>query len=402
VRPFRVLLAALAAALLAAAPAGAATIRKGPAGLKFYTPPSPLPGAKHGDVIWARKLTGQPALKSAGSNQLVLYRSTGLDGRPIAVSGTVSLPKGKAPKGGWPVITWAHGTTGIADQCAPSRDTAGNPDHLLTSYVYPQLNAWLKAGYAVVRTDYAGLGTPGDHPYLNGRSEGRAVLDIVRAARKLSPALGKKYVIAGHSQGGQAALFAARLAPSYAGGLQLRGTIAYAPASHLSEQLPLARGITSPNPGISSLAALIARGLDVARPNLNVASLLSDQARALYPQTEQRCLIELAAQDSFGGLPPSQLFRSDADFSPFAAALDQEDDPENLTIHSAVRIEQGAADTTVLPAFTDQLAQAYQQRRTPLVYKKYDGVAHGDIVAKAETDALKWLRTRLGRPRPSS
>jgi pimeloyl-ACP methyl ester carboxylesterase len=402
VRARRVLLVALAAVLLVASPAGAATIRKGPAGLAFYTPPSPLPGAAHGDVIWARKLTGQPALKSAGSNQLVLYRSTGLDGRPTAVSGTVSLPKGKAPKAGWPVITWAHGTTGIADQCAPSRDTAGNPDHVLTSYVYPQLNAWLKAGYAVVRTDYEGLGTPGVHPYLNGRSEGRAVLDMVRAARKLTPALGKRYVIAGHSQGGQAALFAARLAPSYAGGLQLRGTLAYAPVSHLSEQIPLARGITDPNPGISSFAALIARGVDVARPQLNVASLLSDRARALYPQADERCLLELRGQDSFGAIPPAEIFRSDADFNPFTAALDQEDDAENLTIHTTVRIEQGSADTTVLPAFTDQLAQAYQQRKTPLVYKKYPGVDHGSIVGKAETDALKWLRTRLGRPHRSS
>src|SRR3954447_3307629 len=295
----RITLFLLAALLLAASPASAAKVRKGPAGAAFYTPPSKLPGKTHGALIGARKLTGQPALAQASSNRLVLYRSTGIDGRPVAVSGTVSLPKGKAPKGGWPVITWAHGTTGIADQCAPSRDTASNPDHLLNSYVYPQLNAWLKAGYAVVRTDYEGLGTPGVHPYFNGRSEGRAVLDMVRAARKLSPSLSKRYVIAGHSQGGQAALFAARLAPKYAGGLQLRGTLAYAPVSHLSEQIPLARGITDPNPGISSFAAIIARGVDVARPQLGIASLLTDQARSLYPQADQRCLLELRGQDSF-------------------------------------------------------------------------------------------------------
>src|SRR3954469_17730852 len=108
----------LAALLVAASPAtaSAAKVRQGPAGTKFYTPPSPLPGSKHGDLIWARNVTGQPALAQASSNRVVLYRSTGLDGRPVAVSGTVSLPKGKAPKGGWPVVTWAHGTTGIADE----------------------------------------------------------------------------------------------------------------------------------------------------------------------------------------------------------------------------------------------------------------------------------------------
>ena len=118
-------------------------------------------------------------LKSAKSNRLLLYRSTATNGAAIAVSGTVAIPKGTPPKGGWPVISWAHGTTGIADACAPSRrDAFGGYDHAL-------LNRWLKAGYAVVRTDYEGLGTPGDHPYLIGVSEGRSVLDMVRAARKL-------------------------------------------------------------------------------------------------------------------------------------------------------------------------------------------------------------------------
>src|SRR3954452_24529492 len=95
---FTLLLAALL--LVVAAPASA-KFRTGPAGDAFYTPPSPLPSGKHGDLIWARKLTGEAALKSASANWLVLYRSVGTDGKPIAVSGVVSLPKTKAPKRGW-------------------------------------------------------------------------------------------------------------------------------------------------------------------------------------------------------------------------------------------------------------------------------------------------------------
>ena len=180
--------------LLAALPAAAdaAKVRKGPSGTAFYKPPSPLPGKGHGGLIWARKLTGTAALKGGAGNRLVLYRSTGVDGKAVAVSGTVSIPKGKAPKGGWPVITWGHGTTGIADACAPSRDSASNPAHTLINYAYPLLQRWLKAGYAVVRTDYEGLGTPGEHPYLIGRSEGYSMLDMVRAARKLDKRLGRR------------------------------------------------------------------------------------------------------------------------------------------------------------------------------------------------------------------
>src|SRR4051812_23881884 len=188
---------ALAALLL---PASAAQAAPPPS---FYNPPSPLPGAKHGDVIRSRTLIGSIALKAAKANKLVLYRSVGLANKNVAVSGLVALPKGKAPKSGWPVITWAHGTTGMADQCAPT--IAGQGDPAL-------LNTWVKKGYAVVATDYDGLGTPGVHPYLNGNSEGHSILDVVRAARKLYPALGKRVVISGHSQGGQAALWAASLA----------------------------------------------------------------------------------------------------------------------------------------------------------------------------------------------
>src|SRR3954451_2709092 len=170
------------ALLIPAAPASAAKkVRKGPSGLAFYTPPAKLPGSKHGDAIWARKLKGPAALKSAGSNRLILYRSQRADGKATAVSGVVSIPKGKAPKKGWPVITYAHGTTGIADQCAPSRDSASAGVHTFNSYAYPLLNRWLKAGFAVVRTDFIGLGTPGVHYFLNGLEEGRSTLDIVRA-----------------------------------------------------------------------------------------------------------------------------------------------------------------------------------------------------------------------------
>ena len=220
-------------------------VRKGPAGTAFYTPPSKLPGSKHGDAIWARKLTGTAKLKSAKSHRLLLYRSTGTDGKAIAVSGSVALPKGKKPKKGWPVITYGHGTTGIADACAPSRDSKSSPAHAYIDYAYPLLNRWLKAGFAVVQTDYQGLGTPGNHEFLNGREEGRAMLDVVRAARKVDGSLGKRYAIAGHSQGGHAALWASSLASSWAPELKLRGTVAFAPASHLGEQADLLRASTA-------------------------------------------------------------------------------------------------------------------------------------------------------------
>src|SRR3954451_22906129 len=261
-------LAALAAAALAAAPAAApAKVRSGPAGSAFYKPPKHSTAKRHGDPIWTRRLSGAGALKPSASNTLVLYRSTDANGHTDAVSGSITVPKGKAPKGGWPILTWAHGTTGIADSCAPTRSPA-DPS---TSYVYPQLDAWLKAGFAVVRTDYQGLGTPGVHGYLVGVDEGRSVLDVVRAARKVDPAIGKRVIIGGHSQGGHAALWAAALAPKWTPDLDVRGTVAFAPASHVEDQAKLINSISAPG-SITGLVSLILRGADAADPSLHLAS----------------------------------------------------------------------------------------------------------------------------------
>jgi pimeloyl-ACP methyl ester carboxylesterase len=384
----RCLLLVILCAAVVAAPAQAA-VRKGPAGSKFYSAPAALAKGGHGGLIWARTFTGRERLKGGARDVLVLYRSEGVDGKSTAVSGDVAIPRGKAPKGGWPVITWAHGTTGIADSCAPTR--------LATPAQPPLLGQWLKRGYAVLRTDYQGLGTPAAvHPYLNGDAEGRSVLDIVRAARKLDKRIGSKVIIAGHSQGGHAALWAAAVAPRYTPELKVRGTVAFAPANHIGEQFSLARNLNSPGGGTTGLGSLIIRGADVADPALGVAGLLSPQAAALYSQTLHDCLDKLVASASWGGLAPSQIFQPSADLNPLLAYLNSRVDPEDLTISTPVRIEQGVADTTVFKVFTDQLVTEYQQHHVPVTYKTYDGIDHGHVVTGAPAaDATKWIRGRL-------
>ena len=138
----------------------AAAIAAGPAGTAFYTPPNPLPPAPHGSVIWARPFATSAALPSAASNTLVLYHTTALDGKDRAVSGTVAIPKGTPPAGGWPVISWAHGTTGDAPACTPSLDTATAPEHAYLGPVEATLDRAVAQGYAVLQTDYEGQGTP--------------------------------------------------------------------------------------------------------------------------------------------------------------------------------------------------------------------------------------------------
>ncbi len=356
----------------------------------FYTPPQKLPGRTHGDVIRAKVLHGPAAISGGGRDELVLYRSVGVNGKPDAVSGIVSVPRGKAPRGGWPVITYDHGTTGIADSCAPSRDSADS------AYAYPLLRRWLKAGWAVVRTDYEGLGTPGVHPYLIGTSEGRATLDIVRAARRLrhSPLNAHKVVIAGHSQGGHAALFAASLAPRWTPELRVRGTIAFAPASHLAVQAKIIPTVALK--GLSGIIALIVRGIATQNPALHVQGDLTPRAEALYPQTLTRCLPALDKPDSFGALATNEIFRTDSNLAPLIGQLGT-NDPENLQITTPVLVEQGTADQTVLPLFTDELVKQYLAKKISVNYVKYVGFTHTDVVTKraAQIDATAYIRARF-------
>jgi dipeptidyl aminopeptidase/acylaminoacyl peptidase len=160
----------------------------------------------------------------------ILYRSTGLNGEPIAVSGAIFIPPGPVPEHGRNVIAFAHPTSGVVEACAPSL----MPD---VSGMIWGLADMLAQGYVVVATDYPGLGVPGQiHPYLIGVSEGRAVLDSVRAARAL-PRSGASnhFAVWGHSQGGHAALYTGELAASYAPDLKLVGVAAAAPATYLIE-----------------------------------------------------------------------------------------------------------------------------------------------------------------------
>ena len=190
----------------------------------FYNTPSLIPANAPGTIIRFETMNA-PFPESQAWR--VLYTSTGINGEPIVVSGMVFAPTGPVPPGGRPVVSWAHPTTGIEDPCAPSRSPKPYDD-------VQGLADFLNLGWVVVATDYQGLGTDGMHPYLVGASEAQGTIDIVRAARNMNETgASSNYFVFGHSQGGQAALFAGQMASAYAPELQLLGVAAAAPAGLL-------------------------------------------------------------------------------------------------------------------------------------------------------------------------
>jgi alpha/beta superfamily hydrolase len=277
----------------------------GPAGSAFYQPPSPLPGTQHGDAIWSRPLTGSPVLPSAARNELILYRTRTPDGRDVAVSGMLAVPKGTPPAGGWPVISWAHGSTGDGVLCTPSLDGPGEPEHSYLGPIDPVLDSFVKHGFAVVQTDYTGEGTPGVQPYLDGASEARDVIDIVRAARQVEPSLSTRWVAAGHSQGGHSALFATSLSQSYAPDLQNLGGVAMAPVSDLPDLITYASTLATPTPAFAVVALFIAGEADLD-PAVRPDAIFNLTGLAMLPQIRQLCFdSDLVGPRSFGGIAPA-------------------------------------------------------------------------------------------------
>ncbi len=191
--------------------------------LALYATP---PGSGDAGQLLAQQEIGAPTGMRAW---VIAYRSTGLDGEPITVTGTVVAPSSAGSDR--PLVTLGHWSVGLADACAPSRGGL-RPGSTLVAVGL----AFVQRGAAVVATDYPGLGTPGPHPFLVGASEGRAMLDGARAARQLADAgAGARIATVGHSQGGQAALWAGELAASYAPELALVGVAAISPVGDLAE-----------------------------------------------------------------------------------------------------------------------------------------------------------------------
>lgn len=190
----------------------------------FYATPAAIPAGVPGTILRSETMNAPFPDSQAWR---VMYTSTGINGEAIVVSGMVFAPTTPAPASGRPVVSWAHPTTGIEDPCAPSRSPKPYDD-------VQGLREFLDLGWVVVATDYQGLGTDGMHPYLVGASEAQGTLDIVRAARNIKETgASSQYFVFGHSQGGQAVLFAGQIAASYAPELELLGVAAAAPAGLL-------------------------------------------------------------------------------------------------------------------------------------------------------------------------
>lgn len=392
--------------VLAALAAPAASARPpAPAGDGFYTPPAALTAGKPGTVVWSRPATPLTSLSAAARTTTVIYRSRSLRGKPIVSSGTVAIPHGVPPAGGWPVVSFFHVTTGSGDRCAPSRATADNPEIERLTRADEVASLLLESGIAVARPDGEGIGTPGPHPYLVARSLARSEADIVRAARRLERQIGRRWIAAGHSEGGVAALSSAAFASRYAPELDLRGVAAFSPVTRIRQQVDAFRNVPVAGPGVdglAALAALIITGAGEADPEVGAAltrGALSPRAQALLPHVERRCLVELTRADSWGGVAPADIPgpRFAEIKGRFYKALD-DNDVRGLDLRAVpVRIDHGALDAVAPIALTEELVASQRDRGADITYERWPTATHVDIANRTQAAgaSVAWMVARL-------
>ena len=258
----------------------------------FYEPPSPLPAGTPGSVISSRpsRFTLDPINKTPVadvSSTQVLYRSVDALGAPMAVTGTVLVPTTPwIGPGSRPLVSYAVGTRGVGDDCAPSYTLSQGAD-----YEGLFIKAAVDQGWAVAISDYQGLGTPGLHTYMVGPAQGHAVLDMARAAQRL-PGTGLSSAtpvgLMGYSQGGGAAGWAAELAGTYAPELKVKGSALGGVPGDLTATAEFLDGSLA-----VAFALMAAIGLDAAYPELNLESYLNPRGQELIRTSQDLCLVDL-------------------------------------------------------------------------------------------------------------
>lgn len=290
------LISVLASCVVIAVPAAsAATPDQDP----FYTASAPS-GQQPGTILRARsaKFTLDPFFKFATpgvKSTQVLYASQTGAGAPVNISGTVLVPTSRwRGTGTRPLVTYGVGTRGVGDACAPSYTMSQGTDYE-GLFIY----AALQRGWAVAVSDMRGLGTPGQHTYEVGRDQGKALLDMARAAEQLpGTGLGSATPVGimGYSQGGTSAGWAAELAASYAPGLNVKGTAAGGVPADLQA---VAKGLDGgPFVAFAFMAAL---GYDAAYPELNLQGYLNAKGRDLFAKSESVCLVSVDGIGTFLG-----------------------------------------------------------------------------------------------------
>ena len=358
----------------------------------FYAAPRDAPD-EPGHLVRAEEFTRDVPTNARGWR--ILYTTTGVDGEVRVASGLVVVPvrdeddDSDAP---WPVIDWNHGTTGFAEHCAPSLQE--KPFASGAMYILRKVVA---EGWALVATDYIGLGTEGPHPYLTGRPSATASLDAVRAAWELQEAnLSRVTVIWGHSQGGGAALWAGSIANTYAPQIWVRGVAALAPAS---DPAALVANVTRVTGG-SIFASFAFASYSALDPRITYRDYIRPGAQTVVRAMSERCLSDpgtvVSVLAALGMSTDPDLFAERPTSGRLGVVLRANAAPE--WIGPPVFLGQGGSDSVIAVSTQDTYVDRLCAEGQTVDYRVYDGFEHAAVVegySPLVDDLIGWTRARF-------
>jgi pimeloyl-ACP methyl ester carboxylesterase len=359
------------AGLLSATAVVAAT-----AGPARATGASSLPGT----VLTTAAASLPAELAALATGKRIRYVTTDVYGIPIPTTGLILTPRSNKKN---KVVVWGHGTTGLADRCTPSTN-----QNVFWPEARIAVAELLSRGWTVAAPDYPGLGTALPHPYLVGGSEGRSMIDSVKAARNLDAKLSTQYVLDGHSQGGQGSLFANQMAPAYDGNLVLRGSAAIAPVSNVDLLAPLIPG--TPGQGYLVMGLY---GLSAVDPLFNPQSVLAAPAKQKIPVLQSGCLDEIL--DAYAGLTAEQLLIDGALPAPVVTKLARYDNPGQTRPTAPILIVQGTDDDAVPYDITAGPLLAELGDTQPVQFVPLQGATHDTAVIQSAGTVADWITGRF-------
>jgi dipeptidyl aminopeptidase/acylaminoacyl peptidase len=371
---------ALGALLIGVTP-GLANAAPAPDGLPaFYKTPS-LAGKKAGTLLKSQKVAA-PSVD--GTVYRVMYVSETVSGQATAVTGLVVVPKTAAPKSGYPVVSWGHGTNGMTDECAPS---------LEPSKIDSLANGLLANNWLITASDYQGEGTPGLHPYLAGVVAAQNTIDIVRAAEQLpSVDVSKNYVVWGHSQGGQTAMYAHNIAPKYAPELNLKGVVAGAPPSQFDLIYDYLKTSKYRYYLLMSAGGLNAAYGDKAAP---LDKVLTPKGIALLDELDKGCSDYLSK--TLGAVSIDETNLANPFSVPEWKKLFLANDPKNFTSTNGIPllIIHGGADEQIPTVSSQLLTTKLCDLGQGMQRWVYPGQSHSGVIATSATDMVNWMKARF-------
>lgn len=319
-------------------------------------------------------------------------------------SGLLHLPHADPPRGGYPFVVFGHMTTGGSPRSAPSTGYPGHPEWRRMSQGDALCDLLLARGIAVLRPDYAGIGSPGIHPYLIGAPLGASLLSMARARHELDDRLGDDWVAAGHSEGAVAALFAS-IAEEPDARSRLRGTAAVTPVTRMDLSIRWSMILPGATPGsgvVSALIALMLRG--AATQDRRIRDLLADdglsvRAQERWPDLDRLCLTELAAPDSWGGVPPGRIGgrRGWELFDLLYASFRGNEVAALRGFRAPVRIDAARFDEVAPAPLTAALLRGYRGAGIDLTARWWPSHHSGTMRAPHAPPAVAdWIAARLG------